>query len=138
MEAGEIDSATVAKLGEEVTSNTGQPVRLSRPLEWIAVSNHSDGMGAISELTDGNPELMADAVMKRWDDMMQQGPEQAAAATMELISLGRQKSRGQRGHPEQTVLSRLPLFSLDEERCHASEVKGAAEGCRCGARRQAR
>jgi hypothetical protein len=71
--------------GEEVVSNTGQPVKLSRPLDWIAVTDHSDGMGVISELKGGNPELMADAVMKRWHDMMLAGPEQAAAATMELI-----------------------------------------------------
>ncbi|HEV7317680.1 MAG TPA: DUF3604 domain-containing protein [Ensifer sp.] len=71
--------------GEEVTSNTGQPVRLSRPLDWIAVTDHSDGMGVISELKAGNPELMADTVLKRWHDMMQQGPDTAAAATMELI-----------------------------------------------------
>ncbi|MGR9172195.1 DUF3604 domain-containing protein [Rhizobium sp. KDH_Rht_773_N] len=71
--------------GEEVTSNTGQPVRLSRPLDWIAVTDHSDGMGVISELKGGNPQLMADPVLKRWHDMMQQSPDAAAAATMELI-----------------------------------------------------
>ena len=31
--------------GEEVVSNTGQPVKLSRPLDWIAVTDHSDGDG---------------------------------------------------------------------------------------------
>ena len=72
--------------GEEVVSNTGQPVKLSRPLDWIAVTDHSDGMGVISELKDGNPELMADPVLKRWNQMMAAGPEQAAAATMELIN----------------------------------------------------
>jgi hypothetical protein len=71
--------------GEEIVSNTGQPVKLSRPLDWIAVTDHSDGMGVISELRAGNPELMADPVQKRWHDMMLAGPEQAAAATMELI-----------------------------------------------------
>ena len=27
--------------GEQVTSSSGQPVRLSRPLDWIAVTDHS-------------------------------------------------------------------------------------------------
>jgi hypothetical protein len=62
--------------GEEVMSNTGQPVKLSRPLDWIAVTDHSDGMGVISELKAGNPELMAEPVLKGWHDMMLAGPEQ--------------------------------------------------------------
>ena len=72
--------------GEQVTSNTGQPVKLSRPLDWVAVTDHSDGMGVISEIKNGNPELMADKTLKRWHDLMPAGPEQAAAATMELIN----------------------------------------------------
>ena len=31
--------------GEEITSNTGQPVKLSRPLDFLFVADHSDGMG---------------------------------------------------------------------------------------------
>ena len=31
--------------GEEVTSNTGQPVKLSRPLDFLVVADHSDGFG---------------------------------------------------------------------------------------------
>jgi hypothetical protein len=71
--------------GEEVTSTTGQPVKLGRPLDWVVISDHSDGMGVIAELRAGNPELMNDPTQKRWHDMMLAGPEQAAAATMELI-----------------------------------------------------
>ena len=36
--------------GEEVVSSTGQPVRLSRPLDWLVVADHSDGMGMIDDL----------------------------------------------------------------------------------------
>ena len=31
--------------GEEITASSGQPVRLSRPLDWLAITDHSDGMG---------------------------------------------------------------------------------------------
>jgi Protein of unknown function (DUF3604) len=72
--------------GEEVLSNTGQPVKLSRPLDWVAVTDHSDGAGIITELKAGNPELMADPTLKKWHDMMEAGGDEAAKATMELIN----------------------------------------------------
>jgi len=71
--------------GDEVTSTSGQPVKLGRPLDWVAVTDHSDGMGLIAELRGGNAELMKDPMLKRWHDMMAEGPEQSLAATMELI-----------------------------------------------------
>jgi hypothetical protein len=30
--------------GEEVTASSGQQVRLSRPLDWLVVADHSDGI----------------------------------------------------------------------------------------------
>ena len=72
--------------GEEITSTTGQPAKLARPLDWIAVTDHSDGMGLIFEIKAGNPELMKDETLKRWRDMMASGPEGALKATMELIN----------------------------------------------------
>jgi hypothetical protein len=72
--------------GEEVVSTSGQPVRLSRPLDWIAVTDHSDGMGTIAMIRDGNPEMMADPTLKRWHDMMARGGADAQAAMMELIA----------------------------------------------------
>jgi hypothetical protein len=72
--------------GEQVKSTTGQPVRLSRPLDWVVISDHSDGMGTIFGVREGNPEMMGDATLKRWHDMMASGPEGSAKATMELIA----------------------------------------------------
>jgi Protein of unknown function (DUF3604) len=72
--------------GEEVISTTGQPVKLAHPLDWVVVTDHSDGMGTISGIRDGNPEMMSDPTLKRWHDMMAKGPEEAAKATMELVS----------------------------------------------------
>src|SRR5262245_13780011 len=72
--------------GEQVTSSTGQPVKLGQPLDWIAVTDHSDGMGVISDLKGGNPEMMADPTLKRWHDMMLAGPAEAKKAVLELIA----------------------------------------------------
>src|SRR3954471_6513911 len=49
--------------GEQVTSSTGQPVKLSRPLDFLVVADHSDNMGFFPDLLAGKPELLAEI---RW------------------------------------------------------------------------
>jgi len=72
--------------GEEVISTSGQPAQLSRPLDWMAITDHSDGMGVINLIRERDPEMMSDPTLKRWSDMMNEGGEAAAAAMMELIA----------------------------------------------------
>ena len=67
-------------LGEAVTSSSGQNAKLQAPLDWVAVTDHSDGMGTINELQAGNAEFMADPTAKRWYEMMKQGGEVGRAA----------------------------------------------------------
>jgi hypothetical protein len=72
--------------GEEVTSNTGQKVKLKRPMDWMVITDHSDGMGTISEIQAGNPEMIADPFLKRMYEAMKGGDEEANRAVMlELI-----------------------------------------------------
>lgn len=70
--------------GEEVMSSLGEPAKLARPLDWAAVTDHSDAAGVIFEIKDGNPLLMADPDVKRWHEMMATG--QGVAAASEMIS----------------------------------------------------
>jgi len=70
--------------GEQVKSSLGEPVKLSRPLDWVAVTDHSDAAGVIFEIRDGNPNLMADPVIKRWRDMM--GDGRGVEAVSEMIA----------------------------------------------------
>ena len=72
--------------GEEIMSAHGEPVKLSRPLDWIVVADHSDGAGVIQELINQNPEMMADPTLKRWSDMIRAGGEEGVKASLELIS----------------------------------------------------
>jgi len=72
--------------GEQVTSASGQPVRLSRPLDWVAVTDHSDAMGTVAAIREGNPEMMRDPTLKRWHDMMNAGLEEGSKATFELVA----------------------------------------------------
>jgi hypothetical protein len=60
-------------LGEEVTSSTGAKLKLSRPLDWVAVTDHSDALGSIAALRAGDPAMLAHATAQRWHDMMLKG-----------------------------------------------------------------
>jgi len=59
--------------GEEVTASSGQPVKLSRPLDFMVVADHSDGFGLFPRLFAGDPELLADPQIRKWYDMMKAG-----------------------------------------------------------------
>jgi len=50
--------------GEQVVSTTGVPAKLSRPLDFLVVSDHSDYMGLPDALQAGAPELLSDPVGK--------------------------------------------------------------------------
>ena len=72
--------------GEEVVSSTGQPVRLSRPLDWLVIADHSDGMGLVGDVASGKPELLAFEQSARWIKGIQEGGEAGVAAALDLIT----------------------------------------------------
>jgi hypothetical protein len=71
--------------GEEVISTTGLPARLPRPLDFVVLSDHSEGLGLITEVYNGNPALTGDSTVARWGRMIKEGGEVAATAVGELI-----------------------------------------------------
>jgi hypothetical protein len=71
--------------GDEVMASSGQPVKLSRPLDFLVVSDHSDNMGFFTDLLAGKPELLADPTGRRWYDLIQAG--KGGEAALELIGL---------------------------------------------------
>ena len=52
--------------GEQVTSSHGLPVKLNRPLDFLVVSDHSDAMGTMTEIINGNPEFIKDKTVESW------------------------------------------------------------------------
>ncbi|MBU8978096.1 MULTISPECIES: DUF3604 domain-containing protein [unclassified Lysobacter] len=75
--------------GEEVMASSGHKAKLSRPLDFLVVADHSDGMGFFPDLYAGKPELLADPTGKKWYDMIKGG--QGNAAALDIID---QFSRG--------------------------------------------
>jgi hypothetical protein len=69
--------------GEQVTASMGQPVKLSRPLDFLVVADHSDNMGFFPDLFAGKTEILADPTGRKWYDMIQSGS--GAQAAIEII-----------------------------------------------------
>lgn len=80
---GPRDAYRYAK-GQEIKSNTGQPVRIDRPLDFTVVTDHSDNMGFFSEFAAGNPDILANPQAKGWYDLMQNG--KGAEAAIQIIT----------------------------------------------------
>ncbi len=71
--------------GEEVVSSTGMPVRLSRPLDFLVVADHSDNMGFFPDLLAGKPNILEDPKGKEYYDRIRAGDNVAVA--LEVIGL---------------------------------------------------
>lgn len=69
--------------GDQINSSTGQPVKLSRPLDFLVVADHSDNMGFFPDLFAGKPELLADPTGRKWYNMIRDG--QGGQAAIEII-----------------------------------------------------
>ena len=80
---GPRDAYRFAK-GEEITASSGQLAKLSRPLDFLVVTDHSDNMGFFPDLLAGKAELLADPLGRRWYDMMQSG--KGADAAIEIVT----------------------------------------------------
>ncbi len=73
--------------GEQVVSNTGQPVKLAKPLDFYMITDHSDAMGAITDIIGGAPNVLADEQGRRFHDAFAAGGEEARVAAFELTAL---------------------------------------------------
>src|SRR6202043_481159 len=75
---GPKDAYRFAK-GEEVVASSGQRAKLSRPLDFLVVSDHSDGMGFFPQLMSADPVLMATPQGRKWYDEINSGKGAQAA-----------------------------------------------------------
>ena len=81
-----LDEAYRFARGEQVTASSGQPAKLSRPLDWLVIADHSDAMGFAEDLAEGAPNILAYDKGKEWYEALQTGGQTAAAAAIDLIT----------------------------------------------------
>ncbi len=59
--------------GEAVTSSTGVPAKLSRPLDFLVVSDHAENLGLAPAIAESNPELLANDWGRMVHDLVKKG-----------------------------------------------------------------
>lgn len=71
--------------GETIESE-GKEMQLSRPLDFLVVADHAEGIGMINEIMNENPAFMKDPTLQKWAKQLQEGGEAAGATGRELIN----------------------------------------------------
>jgi hypothetical protein len=69
-----------AARGETVMSNTGQPFRLVRPLEFLVLTDHAEAMGLAPLLRDSDPHLLSSKRGREIWEAFNTGPQEAMQA----------------------------------------------------------
>jgi hypothetical protein len=82
---GHADAYRFAR-GEQITSSTGLPVKLGRPLDWLVIADHSDMMGIATDIQKGTPNILADPKGKEWHEGFKKGGAAAGEAAFDLIT----------------------------------------------------
>ncbi|MEK6232107.1 MAG: DUF3604 domain-containing protein [Luteolibacter sp.] len=81
-----LDDAYRLARGGEIKASTGLPIKLSRPLDWLIITDHTDLMGIAADIQKGAPTVMADPKGKEWAEAFQKGGREAGEAAFDLIT----------------------------------------------------
>lgn len=111
-----LDEAYKFARGDEVVSTTGIPVKLSRPLDFLVVSDHSDNMGFFPDLLAGKQHILSDPTGKDWYNRIQGG--EGVGVALEIIS---KFSQGQFPETMMYTPDSAPYKSVWEETIEAAE-----------------
>ena len=84
----DVDVAYRFARGEKVLSNTGQPVQLIRPLDFLVITDHAEFIGFAPMLHSSAPELAADPWGRRMIDLFHSGQEGRMQMFAEIIGFG--------------------------------------------------
>jgi hypothetical protein len=74
--------------GDKVMSNSGQPVQLIRPLDFLVITDHAETLGLAPAIRESNPLLLADPWGRRIHELFNSGPEGRLEAVSEVVEKG--------------------------------------------------
>lgn len=77
---GPDDAYRFAK-GERITSSTGVPARLLRPLDWLVVADHAENLGLAPMIEESNPDLLRSEWGRMIHDLAKSGDIEGAYTT---------------------------------------------------------
>jgi hypothetical protein len=74
--------------GEQVISNTGQPVQLIRPLDFLVITDHAEMMGLAPAIRESSPILLAEPWGRWMHERFNSGPEGRLEAVRDAVDKG--------------------------------------------------
>ena len=82
---GQEDAFRFAR-GEEITTTHGLRVKLSRPLDFLVVSDHAEMYGLMPQLLSGDPEILSTETGRKWYGELTSGDyDRVFATAMEIV-----------------------------------------------------
>jgi Protein of unknown function (DUF3604) len=83
---GQEDAFRFAR-GEEISTTWGLRAKLSRPLDFLVISDHAEMYGLMPQLLSGDPEVLSTEKGKKWYDELKSGDKDRTFATaMEIVA----------------------------------------------------
>jgi len=70
--------------GEEVKSNSGLPVQLSRPLDFLVVADHAENLGLAPMIAESDPELLKSDWGRKVHDLAKTGTIEGQGAAFNM------------------------------------------------------
>ena len=74
--------------GEKVISNTGQPIQLIRPLDFLVITDHAEMIGLAAAIRESSPVLLAEEWGRWIHERFNAGPEGRMEAVRDVVDRG--------------------------------------------------
>ncbi len=59
--------------GETITATHGQKAKLKRPLDFLVIADHAEGLGSMQMLVKGDAKLLESPRLQMWHDLLKKG-----------------------------------------------------------------